>query len=92
MREFVAYFRAMGYPLLRASDYPRFASFLHAMNALQDADLLDPDKLDRAIIECEAFHAFLSELLERVGQREELQGIAFDKRAAAMTLRLYLRE
>jgi len=62
------------------------------MNALQDADLLDPDKLDRAIIECEAFHAFLSELLERVGQREELQGIAFDKRAAAMTLRLYLRE
>lgn len=92
VREFVAYFRAMGYPLLRASDYPRFASFLHAMNALQDADLLDPDKLDRAIIECEAFHAFLSELLERVGQREELQGIAFDKRAAAMTLRLYLRE
>ena len=92
VREFLAYFRAMGYPLLRASDYPRFASFLSAMNALQDADLMDPEKLDRAMAECEAFHVYLTELLERIGQREELQGVPFDKQAAAMALRLYLRE
>jgi len=92
VREFLAYFRAMGYPLLRASDYPRFAAFLHAMNALQDADLMDPDKLERAMMECDAFHAFLTELLDRIGHRDELRGVVFDKRAAAMALRLYLGE
>lgn len=92
VREFLAYFRAMGYPLLRASDYPRFAAFLSAMNELQDTDLLDPDKLDRAMTECDVFHEFLTELVDRIGHREELRGLEFDKRAAAMALRLYLRE
>ena len=30
VREFLAYFRAMGYPLLRASDYPRVDAFMAA--------------------------------------------------------------
>ena len=90
VREFLAYFRAMGYPLLRASDYPRFAAFLEAMNQLQDTDLLDPGKLDRAMRECDAFHEFLIELVDQIGHREELRGTQFDKRAAALALRLYL--
>lgn len=90
VREFLAYFRAMGYPLLRASDYPRFAAFLAAMNELQDSDLLDPGRLERAIEECDAFHVFLNELVDQIGRREELRDVAFDKRAAALALRMYL--
>ncbi len=92
VREFLAYFRAMGYPLLRSSDYPRFASFLSAMQGLQESDLLDPRRLDMAVAECDAFHEFLVQLLEQIGQREELRGVAFDKRAAALALRMYLGE
>jgi len=92
VREFLAYFRAMGYPLLRAADYPRFEAFVGAITGLQDTDLLDPGKLERAIAECEAFHEFLVGLLDQVGRREELLGVAFDKRAAAAALRLYLGE
>ncbi|MBI5537828.1 MAG: hypothetical protein HY898_34200 [Deltaproteobacteria bacterium] len=92
VREFLAYFRAMGYPLLRAADYPRFEAFVDAMTGLQETDLLDPGKLERAIAECEAFHEFLVQLLDQVGRREELAGTVFDKRAAAAALRLYLGE
>ena len=92
VREFLAYFRAMGYPLLRASDYPRFEGFVSAMNALQDTDLLDPSELERAIEECEAFYDFLIVLVDQIGRREELRGVDFDKRAAAGALRLYLGE
>src|SRR6185312_11739300 len=38
VREFLSYFRAMGYPLLRASDYERVDAFISAMSALADAD------------------------------------------------------
>jgi hypothetical protein len=92
VREFLSYFRAMGYPLLRVSDYPRFTSFLSAMNELQDTDLLNPSKLDQAMKECETFYQYLVDLVDQIGQREELRGIEFDKRAAATALRLYLRD
>jgi hypothetical protein len=92
VKEFLAYFRAMGYPLLRAGDYPRFAAFLGAMSELQDSDLLDPAKLERATAECEAFYEFLVGLFDQVGRREEIAGTPFDKRAAAAALRLYLGE
>jgi hypothetical protein len=49
VREFLAYFRTMGYPLLRASDYPRFDAFMGAMGRLQDTDLVVPTRLEQAI-------------------------------------------
>lgn len=90
VREFLSYFNAMGYPLLRAADYPRFDTFIDALNALEETDLLDPERLDRAVTEAERFYAFLSELFEQIGQRDELRGVPFDRRAAAGALRLYL--
>jgi hypothetical protein len=90
VREFLAYFEAMGYPLIRAADYPRFDAFLEAMRALEESDLLDPVRLDRAIAEAEEFYVFLSELFEQIGQRDELRGVPFDRRHAAETLKLYL--
>jgi hypothetical protein len=90
VREFMAYFRAMGYPLLRTADYPRVDAFLEAMASLRDADLLDPARVANAIDEAQRFHAYLTELFDAISQRDELAGVAFDRRAAAEALRLYL--
>lgn len=90
VREFLAYFRAMGYPLLRVGDYSRVDAYMAAMSGLGEADLLDPGRLRAAVEECEAFYVFLTELFERISRRDELQGVAFDKPAAARALRLYL--
>jgi hypothetical protein len=92
VREFMSYFRAMGYPLLRTADYPRVDAFLEAMAGLQDADLLDPAGLEVAVDEAEQFHGFLVELFEAIGRRDELAESTFDRRAAAEALKLYLGE
>jgi len=90
VREFLAYFRAMGYPLLRVGDYPRFDSFISAMSGLEETDFLDPSRLASAVDEAKAFYEFLTGLFERISQRDELKGVSFDKKEAARALRLYL--
>lgn len=90
VREFLAYFRAMGYPLLRSSDYPRFDAFMAALSGLEDTDLVDPARLEAAIDECMAFHGFLTKLFDDISKRDELADVAFDRRAAAASLKLYL--
>src|SRR5207249_1209140 len=90
VKEFLSYFRAMGYPLLRSADYPRVDQFMAAMCALEEADLLDPQHFGNAVQECEAFHAFLMTVFESISRRDELSGTPFDKRAAAEALRMYL--
>ena len=47
-------------------------------------------RLAAAVEEANAFYAFLTDLFERISQRDELQGIAFDRREAAQALKLYL--
>jgi hypothetical protein len=90
VREFLGYFRSMGYQLLRASDYPDFDRFLAAIEGLQEADFVDTARVIAAVNECEHFQKYLLQTFERIGQRVELKGVAFDKRAAAETLKLYL--
>jgi hypothetical protein len=90
VREFLSYFRSMGYPLLRSADYPRFDAFLAAMTKLSDTDLVDPIRLGDAVQECTAFQSFLEELFDRIALREELDAIPFDRRSAAEALRMYL--
>ncbi len=90
VREFQGYFRAMGYQLLRSSDYPHFDRFLAALEGLRDADFLEPQRLQSAIGECESFHRYLMDTFEKISQRDELRSVTFDKRAAAETLRLHL--
>ena len=92
VREFLAYFRAMGYPLLRAGDYPRIDAFMSAMGTLEDRDTLDPQKLSVAVNECEQFYVFLTDLFEQISKREELLNVPFDRKAAARSLRMYLGE
>ncbi len=90
VREFLSYFQAMGYPLLRNADYPRFDAFLRALSALRESDLTSPERLDDAVLEAEEFTLFLSDLFERISDREELRQQPFDRRAAAIALKLYL--
>ena len=90
VREFLVYFRAMGYPLLRTADYPRVDAFVSAMTALEETDLLEPARLRRAIVEADQFQEFLVELFEQIGKRDELVSVPFDRRAAAEALKLYL--
>ncbi|MBX3129222.1 MAG: hypothetical protein KF718_21065 [Polyangiaceae bacterium] len=92
VREFLSYFRAMGYPLLRATDYPRFDAFIRAMTRLQDTDLVDPNRLEEAIDECVAFHSFLMQLFEDISRRDALADVPFDRRAAAGALKLYISD
>ncbi len=92
VREFLVYFRAMGYPILRAHDYPRSATFIATMAALEEADLLDAPRLAAATKECEAFHTYLLELFDLLGKGEALAGRPFDRREAAESLRTYLGE
>lgn len=92
VREFVAYFKAMGYPLLRTADYPRVNAFLEAISKLEDASLPDPARLAAAVDEAERFYAFLNDLFDAIGRRDELLGVDFDRHAAAGSLKLYLGE
>jgi hypothetical protein len=90
VREFLSYFKAMGYPLLRTADYPRIDAFVSAMTALEETDLLQPSRLHRAIAEADQFQEFLVDLFEQIGRRDELSSVPFDRRAAAEALKLYL--
>ncbi|MCA9611926.1 MAG: hypothetical protein H6721_04460 [Sandaracinus sp.] len=90
VREFLEHFRAIGYQLVRASDYSHLDRFLAALDSLRDVDLLDPRRLRGAIDECIAFYGFLDELFRNVSRRAELQGVPFDKKRAAETLKIYL--
>ncbi len=90
VREFLAYFRAMGAPLLRTADYPRTEAFVAAMNGLCDTDMRDSDRLAIAVLEADEFHGFLVDLFEAIGERPELADSTFDRRGAAESLKLYL--
>jgi len=62
------------------------------MTALQDTDLVDPERLNNAVDECSAFQMFLEQLFDEISKRAVLQGTTFDRRTAAAALRLYLGE
>jgi hypothetical protein len=89
VRDYLGYFRAMGYPVLVLGDYQKARSLLASLAALRDTDLLDPARLDNAARECEAFYDFSIQLFERLSQKD-LAGVPFDRQAAARSLRLYL--
>lgn len=90
VREFVAYFQAMGYPLLRSSDYPEAPAFFAAMKRLNETDLIDLQRLEDGARQCEVFFQFLGQFFEQVSRRSELEGVPFDRSSAARALRLYL--
>lgn len=90
VREFIAHFRAIGYQLVRMSDYEHLDRFLRVLEGLRDVDLLEPARLEAAIRECTGFYEYLNQLFHAVSRRAELADVPFDKRSAAETLKVYL--
>jgi len=90
VRDFVSYFKSMGYQLLRYSDYDRFDRILSLVDRLRDGDVLEVQRVNQVITACEDFLAFLGQMFDAVSRREELRGVAFDRRDAARTLKLFL--
>jgi hypothetical protein len=90
VREFVSYFKSMGYQLLRYSDYARFDDFMRLVEQLRDGDVLEEAQLTKVVSACTDFNEFLGGMFEAVGRRSELVGVEFDKRDAARTLKLFL--
>jgi hypothetical protein len=90
VREFVGYFKSMGYQLLRHSDYEEFDRFMGLVDRLRDGDVLEVQRLHHVIETCESFQAFLEQTFEGIGHRQELAGVPFDRKDAARTLMLYL--
>ena len=90
VREFVGYFKSMGYQLLRYSDYARFGEFMRLVEQLRDGDVLEEARLAEVVRACQDFSGFLEQTFAAVGRRAELQGVEFDRRDAARTLKLFL--
>jgi len=59
------------------------------MNALEDADLLDPRRIEQASSR-RAPSTIFSNTFDDISKRDELKNTGFDRRAAAASLRLYL--
>jgi hypothetical protein len=91
VREFVRYFRSMGYQLLRYSDYAEFDKFMDLVDRLRDGDVLEVQRISNVITACEHFMTFLDQTFEAVSRREELRDLPFDKKEAARTLKLFLK-
>lgn len=92
VREFVGYFRSMGYQLLRYSDYAEFDKFMTLVDRLREGDVLEVQRISNVIAACEDFMTFLDKTFDAVGRREELAGIPFDKKEAVQTLKLFLKK
>jgi len=90
VREFIAYFRNLGYHLLRTSDYERAEEFMKQLEALSAADVIDESSVELFVSECEAFREYLLKAFEVMGADGPLVGVSFDRHGAAESLRLYL--
>ena len=91
VREFVRYFRSMGYQILRYSDYEKFDQFIALVDRLREGDVLEVQRIPKVIAECEDFNEFLGKTFEAISQRKDLDGVSFDRKDAAKTLKLFLR-
>jgi hypothetical protein len=91
VKELVRYFRAMGYPLLRYSDYAGFDEFMNLVDRLREGDVLEVLRLSKVVEACRAFSTQLDQTFEAISRREELVGVPFDRKEAVRTLKLLLK-
>jgi len=71
-------FGAMGYPLLRSTDYPTLRRFHGSDVGARRHGSLDPARLEAAIDECVGrSYGSPAQLFEDISKRDELAGVAF---------------
>ncbi len=90
VRDFVAYFKNLGYHLLRALSYWRHDELMSLVEASSFSESLEQDFIDELVRECGIFLEHLGDSFEALSDRPELQDVEFDRHGAAETLRLYL--
>jgi hypothetical protein len=90
VKDFLNHFKAIGYQLVRMSDYKRLDPFLEVLEDLRDADLLDPSRIQAAVEESQVFREYLLDLVKQISRRAELIEVPFDKKRAADHLKRYL--
>lgn len=91
VKELVRYFRAMGYPLLRYSDYEGFDDFMGLVDRLREGDVLEVQRLSKVVEACRAFSTQLDQTFKAISQREELIDVPFHRKEAVRTLKLLLK-
>lgn len=90
VREFITYFRNLGYHLIRVSSYERFNEFMKQVESLSATEVIDQDAVEVFVYECEAFQSYLLSTFESLDESVMLADLPFDRHGAAVTLRLYL--
>jgi hypothetical protein len=90
VRDFIVYFRTLGYGLVERSAYERFEELLAQVESLGSAEVIDQASIEAFVLECEGFQSHLQATFDAIGTEGPLAGIAFDRHDAAETLRLYL--
>lgn len=91
VREFHRHFRAIGYQLVRMTDYQRLKPFISSLDELRGVEILTASQMESAISECKSLQEFLDHLFGQVSKRKELEDTPFDKKSAAEALKLYLQ-
>lgn len=92
VKQFLAYFRALGHPLVTLAAYPRSDAFIATMSQLDGGVLVDARMVQRVLNECAAFQDHLRKVFDDLCHRGDLNGVEFDRRASALALRSYLRD
>ncbi len=90
VRQFLTHFRALGYPLVRVSQYEHVAPLLLALESIRDVELLDPVRLSDAVVEATRFYERLEAMFDEISRRDELVSVPFDRTNAAEALKIYL--
>lgn len=90
VRDFIVYFKNLGFHLLRASSYERIDELMTLIQALNASDMLEHELVEVFVRECEFFRDDLQHTFDAVSQSEELRGVPFDRHGAAETLRMFL--
>jgi hypothetical protein len=90
VRSFMRYFRSLGYQLVRHSNYDQFDDFIFLLDRLKGGDVLQVQRFSNVVEACEDFQNFLQLSFESLDDQQELKGIPFDRKEAAITLKMFL--
>ncbi len=90
VRSFMRYFRSLGYQLVRHSNYDQFDEFIFLLDRLKGGDVLQVQRFSNVVEACEDFQNFLQLSFESLDDQHELKGMPFDRKEAAITLKMFL--
>ena len=88
-REFTAYYRSIACTLLARFPYEHGTELNEMLARLREGDAIYEDRAVKVIDQCEDLLGFLERTREQI-DKVQLEGIPFDRKAAAKVLKFYL--